>query len=602
MKKIYLLAGLLSIGVGASAQIQSTSLSVENSKTTLVPNKKKLSVAPTKFEGQVYYTNNFSTSTDWMHVSGPGQSPGTSGQWAVVNAVPASLVAQAPSYGFPIAMNSVSGGNFAFINSDEAGAGLVQDAFLINTAAIDLSAAGNASLYLNYTEIYRHYQESFSVEVSNNNGSTWTTFVVNPLVEVPVNTNSADPEFETVNISSAKGAGPWTNQVFVRFHYQGTYDWFWGIDDVNITEAFANEIKLSNYYQATDLTTTQGYDYYYVDNSQVSFPGLTFGGTIFNNGSATQNDVALHVTATGYDQTSSTVVIAQGQSDTLSISTPFIPGAVGPYVVNVETTMAAVDSVPTNNMKTFTMYKSLYEYGRDNNIRESSIGNVTSNPSGELSIGNIMEIFDPMTVTAIKIRLDAQAANALGSEFQGEIWVFDGTDFIKVAETVLGTVNVATAEWRQLKISTGSFLLNAGDLVLVTAKHFGTADPVRFSLAQTTYEQSVQGFIADGSGFSLSNPGAVMVRLSDDPTASVNTVTELTNVSVYPNPTTGLITISNNDNTNNTITITDITGKVVATKTANTATTIDLSVFGQGVYVVKVNNANGQLVERVVVR
>ena len=73
-------------------------------------------------------------------------------------------------------------------------------------------------------------------------------------------------------------------------------------------------------------------------------------------------------------------------------------------------------------------------------------------------------------------------------------------------------------------------------------------------------------------------------------------------VSVYPNPTNGVVNISNAQGSENEIQVLDITGKVVIAKTVSTSTSFDLSQFGTGVYIVKVSNENGQLVERVVVK
>jgi hypothetical protein len=76
----------------------------------------------------------------------------------------------------------------------------------------------------------------------------------------------------------------------------------------------------------------------------------------------------------------------------------------------------------------------------------------------------------------------------------------------------------------------------------------------------------------------------------------------LTGVSVYPNPSEGVITVTNDNNTANAIEVHDMLGKVVYTSSASTSTTIDLSGNGTGIYIVKVSNENGSLVERVVIR
>ena len=52
----------------------------------------------------------------------------------------------------------------------------------------------------------------------------------------------------------------------------------------------------------------------------------------------------------------------------------------------------------------------------------------------------------------------------------------------------------------------------------------------------------------------------------------------------------------------NLIRVHDLSGKEVMTLTASTATTIDLSTVGTGVYTVTVSNPEGYIVERVVIK
>ena len=76
----------------------------------------------------------------------------------------------------------------------------------------------------------------------------------------------------------------------------------------------------------------------------------------------------------------------------------------------------------------------------------------------------------------------------------------------------------------------------------------------------------------------------------------------LEGVSVYPNPSEGIINITNNNNQLNTIEVYDVLGKVVYTNATNSNTVIDLSNQGTGVYLVKVSNNSGAIIERVVIK
>ncbi|MBA7700128.1 hypothetical protein ES703_108835 [subsurface metagenome] len=67
---------------------------------------------------------------------------------------------------------------------------------------------------------------------------------------------------------------------------------------------------------------------------------------------------------------------------------------------------------------------------------------------------------------------------------------------------------------------------------------------------------------------------------------------DVENVSIYPNPSSGIIYLTDRENTKHrgqTITIHDLTGKVVKTKSfQNNTTTIDLANQSEGIYFVKV--------------
>ena len=109
-------------------------------------------------------------------------------------------------------------------------------------------------------------------------------------------------------------------------------------------------------------------------------------------------------------------------------------------------------------------------------------------------------------------------------------------------------------------------------------------------------------YLPSGEPGTYSNGTALGIRLlTGDVGAGINENT-LTGVSIYPNPSTGLIKITNTNATANTIVIYDMVGKVVTTKEAKDSTTIDLTSKGTGIYLVEVSNENGSLVERVVIK
>jgi len=611
MKKIYLSLAVVLAGTYVNAQINNAFVSAQGKKDAQfgLESAKPTNNNVVKAEGDVIWSDDFSTPANWV-TSNAGAPAHTGGDWAIINAVPASLVSQAPSYGFPTAMLSASGGNFAFINSDAAGASAMQNASITTATGVDVAAAlatsgspANAAIFLQFKEIYRHFQELNFVEISNDGGVTWISFPVNAVPEVPVNTNSGNPETEVVNITSAIGGGNWGSDVRIRFRYQGAYDWFWGIDDVELVEAWDNDIKISRAYVATDMATTNGIDYRLIPTSQTSFPGLTFGAKVINNGGANQASVAYTATDGGsYNETGTAIAIASGAIDSVSVSTPYmVPAAIGTYTINTTTTLPTADADNTNNTSSISLARTNYVYGCDNGVSTGSVSQISSQDGQELAIGNFMDVFDDMTVTGVQVRLMNQPL-AVGQEISGQIYIFDGADFVLLEETQYHSIVTSDLNTIVTMKFLNPVLISGGETILVMAHHLGGANEVAFGLAQNAIMGNVAGVAADGSLFNLLSPSVVMVRLTEDPSLSIADVNTLEGVKVYPNPSTGIVNISNDKNVANTITVTDLTGKVVTSKVASVATTIDLSNAGTGIYLVEIANANGKKVERVVIK
>jgi hypothetical protein len=226
-----------------------------------------------------------------------------------------------------------------------------------------------------------------------------------------------------------------------------------------------------------------------------------------------------------------------------------------------------------------------------------------------LKIGNIMDIFTNWETSGAVVRLNTQAAGAAGAEYWVEVFKFDGTDYVYEAESERKTIAGTAATWSKLKwvdgvnLVGGKLNFTAGDDILLLACHNGGTTEVRFGLAQNTYEGSVLGFLGDGSAFQLTSPGAVMVRLTDDPILNVNEINEVSNFTVSPNPANEVINVKLNNAENAVITISDLAGKVVSTTTSNgISTSVSTADLNSGVYLVNVTIGNATSTQKVVIK
>ena len=75
----------------------------------------------------------------------------------------------------------------------------------------------------------------------------------------------------------------------------------------------------------------------------------------------------------------------------------------------------------------------------------------------------------------------------------------------------------------------------------------------------------------------------------------------ISEISVYPNPSTGILNIDFETNDSFSVEVTNIIGEIVLVKEVESNTSIDLSNFDKGTYLVKVSNSNLSKTERIVI-
>jgi len=118
-----------------------------------------------------------------------------------------------------------SGSKFALSNSDGGGSGSINNIALVSPS---VSTFGNSALNLSYRTYYRRNGgETVVVEVSTNNGTSWTG------VQTLSSTTGAANNFvtQTVNLTAYINNA----SLMIRFRYSATFDWYWAVDDVVLT-------------------------------------------------------------------------------------------------------------------------------------------------------------------------------------------------------------------------------------------------------------------------------------------------------------------------------------------------------------------------------
>lgn len=137
-------------------------------------------------------------------------------------------------------------GGFAIVDSDGAGSALAQDTSLVSPV-IDMSALTDPAIGFKHDyNAFLGTGESGEVDVSIDGGTTWTT----------LETYTADSNGE-VFLQMPTAAEQ--SNVQVRFHYTGSYDYWWQVDDVFVgnraCEPIEGGLVVGNVY---DLNTGEG--------------------------------------------------------------------------------------------------------------------------------------------------------------------------------------------------------------------------------------------------------------------------------------------------------------------------------------------------------
>ncbi len=165
------------------------------------------------------YTQNFGTAglpAGWQNVDQSGVGGGT---WQ----------RKTSAHGFA---SATAANGFYIFDSDALGNdNKAENADLI-TGAIDCSA--NSHVALQFQQLFVQYASSSGTVSVSTNGTSWTQVY-------QVTGGTDNPEVVTVDLT-AYAANQAT--VYLKFNYQGNYDYWWAVDDIKVYEPAALDIAV----------------------------------------------------------------------------------------------------------------------------------------------------------------------------------------------------------------------------------------------------------------------------------------------------------------------------------------------------------------------
>lgn len=603
MNKLYVTALAIAMAsYGASAQ----------SGTHLVAKQRLVQVAtpqihpsaPTNSaDRDVIWSNDFSDASAWSigNVNDPNND-----NWVIGTTGPSGSFAIAP-----IASTTAANG-FALFDSDLLCGGS-QNAWLAVAEPIDLS--GNTGVVLQFEQFYREYQGMCYVETSTD-GTNWTTTQIN---NIGGNNATLNPQLLSMNLSDQVGGAA---AAWIRFRYEGGCDYAWMIDDVALVTLPEHEIVMD--YGYTSQTGT-GYEYGRIPANQL-LPDLNVGAEVVNFGGQDQTNVAVNCSlldpSSNEIGTATTAIDLMHNEDTTVTSENIaltLPLATGIYTANFEVTSDQIgsDDNTSNNsaVRTFEVTSDLYALDGigvypDDQLVLSQVGTASFEDNAvNVSFLSYYQVNAPATYygasillgslseagSLISIALYDTSSIQLGGSLSNELALSE--DHVVTADEITaGQVNLAFLD--PISLPAGGYYLSAkcsqqdgNDLYIIDD--------------QTVPQPANGGRIylpvdAPNNQFFYSNGNAWAIRLSANSGVSVRENEGLAGVSMYPNPTTGVLHINTAKAEPTTVEVRNMLGAIVKTATFNsTVNTLDLTGNAAGLYSVRISNGTNFSVERI---
>ena len=603
--------------------------------------------------GDCLFSDDFSNPSTWVTGYDPSaySDPNNPLNWEIGTGLETTGSFQISSIESTTASNG-----YAMIDSDayggEEGGTDVEDSWFTTAQPIDL--ANYPNVVLEFETWYRSWTFEKCWVVTSTDGVTWPEltpdseadasagiYEVFPGISGDGGADVGDnPLTKRINISESAGG---ESQVWIRFHWTGTWGYAWFVDDVCVIEQPANDLVLN--YGVTSHTGT-GEEFGRVPQNQIG-NSMVFGGEVFNFGINNQSNVFLNM-----DLSLDGNTVLSDQTDFTMYSTD-VDG-----FYNVEETDGIIDSDETvyfemnatpstdigvytadftvsssaeadgsdnfgNNIQSreFSITEDLYSIDgidvySDSTITRLGTGSFTDATDGFMIL-TYYEIDQTTEVAGLEIMLDSYAYETPLSVPGGEIIIS-----LKDTSDVLAGFDLASFPSSSL-VESDFYMLTQGDIddgsLEVVFDNPYTLSPGAYYACIEMYSNNNSSDIYILDDETVPQPGrASMIFIPGDAVYSNGTAagvrmklgngqgfdieeTTLNGVSIYPNPSNGIVNINFENNDNYTIEVTNIIGEIILVKDINSNTSIDLSNYDKGTYLVKVSSSELSKTERIVI-
>ena len=475
---------------------------------------------------------------------------------------------------------TTSANGYVLFDSDGGGAASgAEDCDMVTDA---INCSGKSTVFLSLNDYFVQYLASTGTLSISNDGVNFTDFY-NAETGLAQNQSAGNPHSVQIDISSVAA-----NQatVYVRFKYTGDWDYYWMFDDLTLFEPAAVDagVTASDLVSGCSLSSTtpititiNNYGGSSISNVPVSFSV---------NGGAAVNEVAPGPIAPNstYDYTfTATANLSTGASSTVVCSANMPADA---NTGNNSLSVTVDNFTPVNLSSAYVMD---FEAGDDLSAWAVYDGNgdgVSWTPVATLAYSG------------------TQCIRKAGSGSADDDWMWSGC-----FDMTVGTTYTLDYWYRQFDLQAPCSL----EVKLATAQDVATSTQlIATEVIDSIYHLSSNTFTVPTNGnyyiawhaFSAAGSSSIRVDLVNLSGATgINETANTGGVKLFPNPAESVLAIQVKKYDNATVRIFDITGNEIYNAALNEMnTTVDVSNYASGLYLVKVQGQDFSYSEKLTVK
>jgi hypothetical protein len=500
------------------------------------------------------------------------------------------------------------------LDSDADGLNGSAEAATFTSPVIDLATAGvtvGTYIQMEFDQFFPEWQnDRCFIGVSNNGGTTWTEKEIN----IGVGRNARpNPEHITWDITNAVGSD--LTNVRIRFRWEGNWDYGWQIDNVKISEIYEKDMTIMGVYRNVD----EGLMYSQVPQAHAK--PMTIGAILKNIGHVQQTGVGFSYviknpsgTTVNSGTANANLALSNADQDTIFWETGFTPSELGSYTVEFTVVSNQGDDDITNNVQEDSYYElTELRYAVDYPLgSKEPIAFWPSPDQSETALdamfGNLFRFAGTDVVSALEVEI-ANNPGIIGESIYtivgyvppgGTDWLYNGINEFTITADDLGTIKTLPLQ--------GGYSVDNQTLYQFMVGHYGWGDPTDpqnyFMRQGDIMFNNRQGIDWESNGRGFFDRKAPIVRLRVN--AAEVGVNELAKAAFafYPNPADNelFITVSA-ENENVVFHVRDMAGNLVQTMDLGTVsggatTSLDVTGFASGMYVVEMVSATGHSVKK----